>query len=208
MHPSSQAVPKIELHPVAMPAGSTHPAERGNPALFLGIYVVLLNLLLIYLLIMIWPGKIPVEPGKVRLLLGRWWEVTLETEIRYLLIVVLSGAMGSYIHLATSFADFVGNRKLKASWGWWYLVRPFIGMALALVVYFVVRAGLIGGAGGTSSMSPYGAAAIAGMCGLFSKQATDKLREVFENLFRTEKKSERADPLTTPKPRGDKGEGA
>ncbi len=44
-------------------------------------------------------------------------------------------------------------------------------------------------------LSPNGVAAIAGPAGLFSKQATDKLREVFENLFKTEKPTKRADEL-------------
>ena len=38
-------------------------------------------------------------------------------------------------------------------------------------------------------------AAVVGLAGMFSKQATDKLREVFENLFKTEKGTNRADPL-------------
>ena len=28
---------------------------------------------------------------------------------------------------------YVGNQSFVASWTWWYLLRPFIGMALALV---------------------------------------------------------------------------
>jgi hypothetical protein len=43
----------------------------------------------------------------------------------------------------------------------------------------------------------YGIAAISGLVGLFSKQATDKLREVFDTAFRVNKggDSERADNL-------------
>lgn len=124
-------------------------------------------------------------------------QIELWIETRYLLIVALSGAIGSYIHLATSFSDFVGNRRLKPSWEIWYLLRPFIGAALAIVVYFVVRGGLISGTSGAEQMSPYGMAATAGMCGLFSKQATDKLQAVFEEAFRTKDGVKRADPLVT-----------
>ena len=38
---------------------------------------------------------------------------------------------------------------------------------------------------------------VAGLAGLFSKQATDKLREVFENLFKTEEATKRGDKLGT-----------
>jgi hypothetical protein len=37
-----------------------------------------------------------------------------------------------------------------------------------------------------ADFNPYGTAAVAGLVGIFSKQATDKLEEVFTNLFRTE----------------------
>lgn len=104
-------------------------------------------------------------------------------EVRLLLIALLAGALGAFVHAATSFADFVGNRKLSGSWVWWYLLRPFIGMALALVFYFVVRAGFISPSAGAGDMNPFGIAAMAGLVGMFSKQATDKLSEVFTAVF-------------------------
>ena len=47
---------------------------------------------------------------------------------------------------------------------------------------FAARGGLVSGNAGATDLSPYGIGALAGM---FSKQATDELREVFENLFKT-----------------------
>lgn len=113
--------------------------------------------------------------------------VTLEhsMEVRLLLIVLLAGALGAYIHATTSFIDYVGNRKLSANWVWWYLLRPFIGAALALIFYFVVRGGFISPNSGGEDMNPFGIAALAGLVGMFSQQATDKLSEVFKTLFRT-----------------------
>lgn len=167
-------------------------------------YFILLILVLFYLLIKLWPGTVPL-PNRSTVTLG-WngrFAIDLWIETRYLLIVVLSGAVGSYIHLATSFADYVGNGKLKSSWKAWYLLRPFIGATLAIVVYFCVREGLINGTGsGAEQLSPHGIAAIAGMCGLFSKQATDKLQAIFEEAFRTKDGVKRADPLATKTDRG------
>jgi hypothetical protein len=60
-------------------------------------------------------------------------------------------------------------------------------MTLALVFYFVIRGGLLSVNGGADTISPYGVAAVAALVGLFSKQATDKLAEVFTTLFRTQK---------------------
>jgi hypothetical protein len=160
-------------------------------------YIFLFGFALLYLLIKIWPGTVPpADQSTVALGLGGKLQFKLWIETRYLLIVALSGAIGSFIHVATSFADFVGNRKLKRSWEVWYFLRPLIGSALALVVYFVIRGGLISSNGGPDPMSPYGLAATAGMCGLFSQQASDKLQEIFEEAFRTKEKVERADPLS------------
>ena len=167
---------------------------RGRVMAF-GIYLIVLNLLLVYVLVKIWPGTVPPAPDDQVTFLWRGLSFHLFVETRYLLIVAVAGALGSYIHLATSFADFLGNRRLFWSWGWWYVLRPFIGVALAIILYFVVRAGLISGTSDAKTLNAYGVAAIAGMAGMFSKQATDKLREVFENLFRTEKPAERADKL-------------
>jgi len=169
--------------------------SRGQILAF-GIYMILLSLLLIYGLAKIWPAKVPGGlEGDIQLFYGTL-HFHLWPETRYLLIVALTGALGSFIHLATSFADFQGNRQLYGSWGWWYLLRPFIGVALAIIMYFAVRGGLIAGTSGADTLSPYGIAAIAGMAGLFSKQATDKLREVFEDLFKTTRPPDRSDKLT------------
>jgi hypothetical protein len=164
-----------------------------------GIYLIVLNLALLYILLGIWPDT-TVSPPPTEVALGGGLHFNVPLEIRYLLIVVVAGALGSYIHLATSFADYVGNRQLVWSWGWWYALRPFIGMALALLIYFLIRGGLVlpNGNGTVATLSPHGIAAIAGMCGMFSKQATDKLREVFENFFQIEHPPERRDELKSP----------
>ena len=51
---------------------------------------------------------------------------------------------------------------------------------------------------GPDAYAAFGVAAIAGMTGMFSKQATDKLREVFETLFGV--KDDRPDKLTGDRP--------
>ena len=74
-------------------------------------------------------------------LFGKKFQPTLE--VRLLLLVLLAGAIGSYIHASSSFVDYLGNRTLIGRWVWWYLLRPFIGMMLALLFYFVFRGGFI-----------------------------------------------------------------
>jgi hypothetical protein len=86
-------------------------------------------------------------------------------------------------------------------------------MALALVFYFVVRGGFLTTSGGAKDINPYGIAALAGLVGMFSKQATDKLSEVFSTLFRAAKgegDDKRAGSLSAAgqKPGGSPGNGA
>lgn len=158
------------------------------------IYLIVLHLVLIYVLVKAWPGTIPLtDTDREVVLLRERLVLTLPLERRYLLLVAVAGALGSYIHLATSFTEYVGNRAFRWSWALWYLLRPFIGMALAVILYFAIRGGLITGTGATETLNLYGVAALAGLAGMFSKQATDKLREVFENFFKTEKESVRGD---------------
>ena len=174
------------------PVGDRSAAARGYrfKVGLLGVYNGLLAIVLVTLLFSLWPEgtKDPstqaVTWSKDVVLLGRHYVIG--NDARLILLVLFTGALGSYVHAATSFVSYVGNRRLVFSWAWWYLLRPFMGMALALIFYFVIRGGLLATSAGPDQVSPFGIAAVAGLVGMFSKQATDKLREMFDNLFRTE----------------------
>jgi hypothetical protein len=98
-------------------------------------------------------------------------------------LIALAGALGGLIHGASSFAIFAGNRQFKASWTWWYVLRPVLGAAVALVVYLVVRSGV-----GTGDLSLSGAdclktAGFAGLIGMFAEPAMLKLKDIFNTIF-------------------------
>ena len=114
---------------------------------------------------------------------GRCMQTTFDE--RLLMLVIVAGILGAFVHGATSLADYIGNNSFNKSWTWFYLLRPAIGMSLALVFYFVIRGGFLSTTGGAQDINPYGIAALAGLVGMFSKQATDKLSEVFGTLFRS-----------------------
>lgn len=153
----------------------------------LGVYHVVVALLILYLLFKIWPTAIGPDAEEdirtVELLWGRL-RFDLFPERQILLLVVLAGALGSYVHAATSFVNFTGARSIVASWRWWYALRPFIGMALALGVYFTIRAGFFSVSAGTADLNIVGFAGTAFLVGMFTKQATQKLGELFDVLFR------------------------
>jgi hypothetical protein len=107
-------------------------------------------------------------------------------DVRLLLIVAISAALGSYVHVATSFATYLGKDDFDAQWTWWYVLRIPIGIALAIVVYFALRGGLLtSSALSDTSVNPFGVCALAALVGLFSRQAINKLEETFETMFRT-----------------------
>ena len=130
----------------------------------------LTSALLFYLLAAIWPSAADHASG-------------MTAEVRLMWLVVITSALGSYIHTVTSFALYAGNRRLDPSWLAWYLLRPAISAALALIFYFAIRAGLFSGSAADQTVNPFGVAAISGMVGMFSKQATEKLAKIFDTIF-------------------------
>jgi len=176
----------------------------------LGIYFACLAALTFYVLIATWP-VVDANHGDqftTPMLFG--YRLKASPDARLFITVVAAGALGSLVHCLTSFADYVGNRNLKRSWVWYLILRTPIGVALALLFYVVLRGGLIVPAlppassdSGPSShpwtlLNPFGLAAIAAMAGMFSRQATDKLSELFDTLFKTDESVERRDPLLNP----------
>jgi len=121
-----------------------------------------------------------------------------------LLAVLAAGALGGCVHVATSFSDYVGNAQYRASWEWWYLLRPFIGGCLATAFYFLIRGGVMSMAsgGGAEGAVPnlHGMVAISFLVGMFSKQATDKLDDVFDTLFKSNKDDARSGGLESSVP--------
>lgn len=107
----------------------------------------------------------------------------IEDEVRLLLIVSLSGALGSLVHALRSTYWYVGNRDFVWSWVGKYLMQPFAGTALAVVFYMVVRGGFFSPQAGFKQTSPFGFAALAGMVGMFSEQAVLKLKQVAETVL-------------------------
>ncbi len=124
-----------------------------------------------------------------------WLIFEVSYEIRLIILVLLAGALGSYVHVVSSYMDYVGNKKFVGSWTWWYFLRPLSGSVLALIFYFIVRGGLFSTQIQGSELSRFGIAGLAGLVGLFSNQAIDKLSEIFDIVFSTKEKVKREDSL-------------
>ncbi len=163
----------------------------------LAVYSLAFLTLALYTLVDVWPVSPSQLTNSTSLTPTHWFGYTysISDEVRILLIVVLVGAIGSFVHSLTSLASYVGNKQFVASWALWYVLRPFIGSALALVIYFAFRGGLINPGSSIKDINLFGIAAISGLAGMFSKEATDKLAEVFGTFFKSEGNKDRKDKL-------------
>lgn len=191
------------------PPDASVPLRRASPerTAALGLGLLTFALLWAYGLLSFWPPSPGAGDTRVDLTQVTWlWSTssfTVPPDVRVLLVVLAAGGLGSFVHTATSFADFVGNERLTASWTWWYAMKPFIGMALALVFYVAFRGGFLSADVEAEKLNIYGVASLAALAGMFSKQATDKLSEVFTTMFRTRPANgdaKRQDGLNNPKP--------
>lgn len=118
-----------------------------------------------------------------------WPKLSINEETRLLVLVVFAGALGAYIHALKSVVDYIGNQTYTTSWTLFYITRPFLGTALAVVFYAVVRGGfLVGTPADVRSVNPFGVIALSGLVGMFADRATQKLAEVFDTMFRTDDK--------------------
>lgn len=82
--------------------------------------------------------------------------------------------------------------KFKRSWTLFYLIKPLTGSGVALLIYFVLRAGLLN-YGDANNINLYGVVAFSALAGLFTDKATLKLEEIFIVIFRP--KDDRPDKL-------------
>lgn len=111
-------------------------------------------------------------------------------------LLAFCGALGATLHAIGSLVAFAGNGKFLSSWAFWYLAQPIRGAALAAGFFWLLQGGLLGGIG--VGQTPVNGIAMMGatfLVGLFSDPAIEKLREVFQVLFRTAEKT-RHDPLS------------
>lgn len=109
------------------------------------------------------------------------------------LISMTAAGVGSCVTTILGYLSHASVKKdFDSAYVPWYVARPLMGVLLGLVFYFVVRGGLVllmapGGEGEMQeNLDPWGIAALGALVGLFSKNAIEKLREIFDTLFRTE----------------------
>ncbi|MFN0104523.1 MAG: IPT/TIG domain-containing protein [Bryobacteraceae bacterium] len=108
-----------------------------------------------------------------------------------MVFVIMCGALGSMVYYVSSFVGYVGNRTFRSSWFWFYISRPFVGGALAIIFFFIVGSGMINGATVTELMK---VGMVSALVGLFSDKAVKKLSDIVDVLLTT--KDDRKDKVT------------
>ena len=102
-------------------------------------------------------------------------------EIRLVMFSIFFGVIGASVHGIGSLTAWISTRKLESGWGIWYLTRPPIGAALAIITYLILRAGFV--TGGPTAISDFGVAALSALVGLMTDEMSSKLRDIFDTLF-------------------------
>ncbi|MEM7353053.1 MAG: hypothetical protein AAF657_19820, partial [Acidobacteriota bacterium] len=223
--PAPPVEPKTSAEAVATPASQPVPydAVTRREIRNLGLYMAFLLAALLALTLILWPGPDQLQAANQPAATGNAAggqaataadvgqaaasEATLFEQFerlpfnrRILLMVVIVSMLGSVIGASASFVTYVGNGTFRGSWIWWYGLRPLMGAALALVLYFVAQAGFLDSPerahnDGTVEELFYAAVAIAGLAGMFSKLTADKLEEVFKAILQSEGDAKRTDKL-------------
>lgn len=108
------------------------------------------------------------------------------------LMAVLAGALGGGVHGLRSFVWNVGHGTLLKSWLPKYLLLPVLGAAIAVIFFLAASAGFYT-VQGSGNMILIG---LAGLVGMFSDQAAEKLKKIAEGLLTDVKKSPPAEETT------------
>ncbi|HEX7291112.1 MAG TPA: hypothetical protein VF250_08310 [Conexibacter sp.] len=168
-----------------------------NQELAIGSVLLGVPLLLFTQLIALWPSALAATTTPRSMPTMVWLfgaaRMELSPDGALLLLVAMVGALGACAASSFRFAMFAGSDALSRRWMWSYVLRPVQGAMLATIVYFVLRAGLLGG-DGTQPLSAYGLAAVAGLVGLFTRQGFQKLRRVFNELWGVDDPDANLDP--------------
>jgi hypothetical protein len=136
--------------------------------IIISIYLLSFFFFLLYYLIQFWPSTSGASE------LG---------EQRFIVLIAIAGALGGLVHSIRSFYWYVGNRALVWSWVLQYFMLPFVGSAMGIVFYLVIRGGLFSSNSNINESNPLIFIAISALVGLFSVAAALKLENIAWSLF-------------------------
>jgi hypothetical protein len=199
--------PDVPAGAVAAPAVPAEPPvvvteHRMTPRqrAVIGTSLSLATVLLMLHLIAIWPAVVDATLAKPKMattpLLFGILHATFSTDVVLITMVLIVGALGAFVGATRRFLTYATRDQLTKRDEWSYLMRPLQGAVLALIVYFTLRGGYLG-QDRTAPVNPYGVATLAGLVGLFTRHAVEKLTAIFDTMFG--RPQEDAHPLSVKK---------
>jgi hypothetical protein len=155
--------------------------------IILGLFLLIIPVILVFFIIDFWPIKDAANTwSNYTLILGFY----LAFHLRMLVLVLLAGGLGSYIHVATSFSYHIAKGDFEPHWYWWYWMRIPIGATLALVTIMIIQGKLFVPPTANNDAIPFTTIGVAALIGLFSRFAVDKLRDIFDVVFNPREKKD------------------
>jgi hypothetical protein len=111
--------------------------------------------------------------------------------LRGALLTMFAAGVGSSIATILGYLKHASEQQdFDPAYSAWYIGRPIIGALLGLLFYFVMKGGLVATVASRQEINEFGLVAVGGLVGLFSKNAVEKLREMFNVLFQTREQSQ------------------
>ena len=148
----------------------------------LGVVTIAELLLLLGALVPVMGAATVLDQGKPATISYLWWSGTATRPLVFIIVSLVGGALGGALHAIASLTAHVAAGDFGRSWTMWYLTNPVVGASLATAFLFVLQAGL-GGQATPTAGGLYGIAAVATLSGLFSRQALNKLKDIFDVAF-------------------------
>lgn len=176
--PEQKTKPKPKPKPV-----TTSKAERKlkigpNVYTLTSIYIMVLNILLLYTLFVIWPSTI--NQDEVTSFFG--FKINLNDEVQYFLVAAISGALGAFLSSVQKFIWYMGKQELPRSWLIEYIFRPFIGATFGVLAYLAFRGGFLKVEANANVINPYTIGAVTAFAGIFHNRILDKIRNKFDSV--------------------------
>ncbi len=139
----------------------------------------------IWFLVSVWPpANVTLNVTRTVSIIGTGVSFSLGPESLLVVAMLISGVIGACVFSVFAISLHLGHYKdFDKSWTAWYLLRPFIGAGLALIVSFMVRSGTLTVGSGSSSLNLVGLSGVGALAGVFAEQALRKLNEVADSLF-------------------------
>jgi hypothetical protein len=178
--------------------GNPQPTDSSNGQLtassrstiVLGLWLIFLAIMSVIVFVQLFNVEIPtVAEGQVattvtvKFLIWQLTDITQDT--RLIVLVITAGVLGSLVKALGSFAHYIAKKEFTSNWIWFYILHPFLGAGLALMIYLMIRAGFFAPGASTKDLSLFGFIGISALAGLFQSQALEKLKEIATSIFKS-----------------------